>query len=100
MSNVDKLVALGAYSCAGDLLWKGKVMGQLRNGELILTEDGKEALAMDVTDVVAKEDVKPAKPAAKTAPRKRAAAASEVVTEPAVEDAPSTDEPEIDLGDE
>lgn len=56
MSNADKLVALGAYSCAGDLMWKGKVMGQLRNGDLILTADGLSALSMDVTDVVAKED--------------------------------------------
>ena len=62
MSNVDKLVALGAYSCGGELLWKNRVMGQLRNGDLVLTEDGKQALAMDVTDVEVKEDRPKRKP--------------------------------------
>jgi hypothetical protein len=98
MTNAEKLIAVGAQVVGGDLIWKHKVLGRFRNGEFIPTEEGLKALEID--DVVVKEDVKPAKPAAKTAPRKRAAAASEVVTEPAVEDAPSTDEPEIDLGDE
>ena len=64
MSNVDKLVALGAYSCGGELLWKNRVMGHLRNGDLVLTEDGKQALAMDVTDVEVKEDRPKRKPKA------------------------------------
>ena len=62
MSNVDKLAALGAYSCGGELLWKHRVMGYLRNGDLVLTEDGKQALAMDVTDVEVKEDRPKRKP--------------------------------------
>lgn len=56
MSNVDKLLALGAYSCGGDLIWKNKTMGRVRNGVLDLTPDGEAALKMDVTDVEVKED--------------------------------------------
>ena len=95
MSNFEKLTAMGAEVVGGDLIFKHKVLGHFRNGDLHMTEDGQKMLEID--DVVVKEDVKPA---AKTARRKRAAAAPEVVTEPAVEDAPSTDEPEIDLSDE
>lgn len=69
MTNTEKLLALGAYSCAGDLIWKNKVMGQLRDGDLVLTEEGKAALAMDVTDVEVKSETKrKAKPKAEPAP--------------------------------
>lgn len=83
MTNTDKLIALGAYSCGGDLIWKNKVVGRMRDGDLQLTEDGVEALAMDVTDVVAKED-KPKAAKGLKAPKapKAAAPASEA---PAVE---------------
>lgn len=47
MSNLNKLVELGAYSCGGDLIWKGKVLGRFRNGEFIPTEEGLKALGID-----------------------------------------------------
>jgi hypothetical protein len=56
MSNVDKLLALGAYSCGGDLIWKNKVMGHMRDGDFVLTEEGKAVLAMDIEDVEVKQD--------------------------------------------
>lgn len=97
MSNFEKLAAMGAEVVGGDLIFKHKVLGHFRNGDLHMTEDGQKMLEID--DAVVKEDVKPAKPAAKTAPRKRAAAATEVV-EPSAGVTPAADEPEIDLGDE
>ena len=54
MSNVDKLLALGAEIVAGDVLWKHKVLGRFRNGEFIPTEEGLKAL--DIDDAV---EVKP-----------------------------------------
>ena len=54
MSNVDKLLALGAEVVAGDVLWKHKVLGRFRNGEFIPTEEGLKAL--DIDDAV---EVKP-----------------------------------------
>lgn len=56
MSNVDKLLALGAYSCGGDLIWKNKTLGYLRNGELVLTDEGNAVLAMDIEDAEVKQD--------------------------------------------
>lgn len=47
MSNVDKLLALGAEVVAGDVLWKHKVLGRFRNGEFIPTEEGLKALEID-----------------------------------------------------
>lgn len=59
MSNLDKLVAKGAYSCGGELLFKNKVMGQLRNGEFFISDAGKAEL--EISDVEVKE-VKPRNP--------------------------------------
>lgn len=59
MSNLDKLVAKGAYSCGGELLFKNKVMGQLRNGEFFISDAGKAEL--EISDVEIKE-VKPRNP--------------------------------------
>ena len=71
MSNLDKLVAKGAYSCGGELLFKNKVMGTLRNGEFFISDEGKAEL--EVLDVDAKE----AKPRAKKTPKTEPAPAVE-----------------------
>ena len=52
MSVLDKLLALGATPCAGDLLWKHKVMGQFRNGEFTPTAEG--LAASDIEEAVVK----------------------------------------------
>jgi hypothetical protein len=62
MSNFEKLTALGAESVGGDLIWKHKVLGHFRNGDLQLTEEGVKALEID--DVVVKEDKPKRKPKA------------------------------------
>jgi hypothetical protein len=54
MSNFDKLAALGAECVGGDVVYKHKLLGRVRNGDLQLTEDGLKML--DVEDVVVKED--------------------------------------------
>ena len=95
MSNFEKLTAMGADVVGGDLVFKHKVLGHFRNGDLHLTEEGNKMLEVD--DVVVKEDVPAAKPAARTprAPRTAKAAAAPV------EELPTPDaEPEIDLNDE
>ena len=95
MSNFEKLTALGADVVGGDLIYKHKVLGHFRDGDLHLTEEGQKMLEID--DVVVKEDVPAAKPAARTprAPRAAKAAAAPV------EELPTPDaEPEIDLNDE
>lgn len=56
MSDLDKLGALGAYSVGGRLVWKNKVLGTLSDGRLTLTDEGKEVLSMDVTDVEIKSE--------------------------------------------
>ncbi len=95
MSAFEKLFAMGADVVGGDLIFKHKVLGHFRSGDLHLTEEGQKMLAID--DVVVKEDVPAAKPAARTprAPRAAKAAAAPV------EELPTPDaEPEIDLNDE
>ncbi len=95
MSAFDKLSAMGAHVIGGDLILKHKVLGHFRNGDLHLTDEGQKMLEID--DVVVKEDVPAAKPAARTprAPRAAKAAAAPV------EALPTPDaEPEIDLNDE
>lgn len=54
MSNVDKLISLGAECVGGDLVWKHKLLGRIRNGDLQLTEEGVKTL--EIEDVVVKED--------------------------------------------
>jgi len=95
MSNFEKLTALGADVVGGDLIYKHKVLGHFRDGDLHLTEEGQKMLEID--DAVVKEDAPAAKPAARTprAPRAAKAAAAPV------EELPTPDaEPEIDLNDE
>jgi hypothetical protein len=57
MNNLEKLLALGAEVVAGDVLWKHKHLGTLRNGDLTLTEEGVKAL--DIVDVEVKQVVEP-----------------------------------------
>ena len=56
MSNVDKLIALGAQAVGGDLVWKGQLLGQFRNGEFLITPEGEAA--MNIEDVEVRE-IKP-----------------------------------------
>ena len=95
MSAFDKLSAMGAHVIGGDLILKHKVLGHFRNGDLHLTDEGQKMLEID--DVVVKEDVPAAKPAARTP---RAPRAAKTAAAP-VEELPTPDaEPEIDLNDE
>ena len=56
MSNIDRLIAEGAYSCAGSLILKNRELGVLRDGDLVLNDEGRALLAKldDVTDVAVK----------------------------------------------
>ena len=56
MSNHDRLIAEGAYTCAGSMIYKNIEVGVLRDGDLVLNDAGREVLAKlaDVTDVVVK----------------------------------------------
>lgn len=81
MNNLEKLLALGAEVVAGDVLWKHKHLGSLRNGDLTLTEEGVKAL--DIVDVEVKEVVEPVaaiETAATKRGRKKAAEAEEAPT--------------------
>ena len=89
MSNFEKLSALGADVVGGDLIFKHKVLGHFRNGDLQLTEEGQKMLQVD--DAVVKEDVPKT-----TRPARRTAKAAAPVTEPTPEADPEI-EPEIDL---
>lgn len=57
MSDLDKLVALGAQSCAGSLIFKNKVVGTLTGG-FTLTQDGRELLEREagITDLEVKSE--------------------------------------------
>lgn len=70
MTNLEKLLALGAEIVTGDLIWKHKHLGYLRNGDLTLTEEGVKAL--DIVDVEVNEVVEPAAPAKAIRGRKKA----------------------------
>lgn len=76
MSNLDRLLAEGAYTCAGSVIRNNVDFGSLSNGELVLTPAGKAFLDKieGVTDVAAK---------APRASKKKA----EVIAEPTAEDA-------------
>ncbi len=63
MSDLEKLLALGAQVVGGDVIWKHKVLGRLRNGVFDITEDG--LAAAQVEDVEFKEVA--ARPARKKA---------------------------------
>lgn len=86
MSNFEKLTALGADVVGGDLIWKHKVLGRFRDGDLVLTEDGLKALEID--DAPVKEDAP--KPAARGVRKSKA-------VEPAP--APVVEPEALDLGD-
>ena len=78
MSNLDRLLAEGAYTCAGSVIRNNVDFGSLSNGELVLTPAGKAFLDKieGVTDVAVK---------APRASKKKAEAV--VVDEPTAEDA-------------
>lgn len=78
MNNLEKLLALGAEVVAGDVLWKHKHLGSLRNGDLTLTEEGVKAL--DIVDVEVKEVVEA------VAPKRGRKKAAEVEDAPASAD--------------
>ena len=67
MSDLEKLIAKGAYSVAGELVFKNKVMGKLRDGEFFVSDDGMAELQI--------EDVEPKE----VKPRAKKAKADEVV---------------------
>ena len=102
MSAFEKLSAMGADVVGGDLIYKHKVLGHFRDGDLHLTEEGQKMLEID--DAVVKEDAPTAaKPAARAprAPRAPRAAKTAAPTTAPVDELPTPDaEPEIDLNDE
>ena len=85
MNNLEKLLALGAEVVAGDLIWKHKHLGSLRNGDLTLTEEGVKAL--DIVDVEVKEVIEPAVVIEAVAPKRgrKVKVDVEAVAEEAVE---------------
>lgn len=58
MSNADKLIAIGAQVVGGDLIWKHKILGRFRDGDLQLTEEGQAVLAQDIQDVEVKTETR------------------------------------------
>jgi hypothetical protein len=56
MTNSEKLMDMGAQCVAGDLIYKNKVLGSVRNGDLQLTQEGKDFLARDISDAVIKSE--------------------------------------------
>lgn len=61
MSNLEKFMERGADCVAGSIILRGKTMANVRNGDLILTEDGLAELEIDEVPVRTTP-----KPAAKT----------------------------------
>lgn len=51
MSNLEKLLSTGAECVMGNIVWRGKLLGSLRNGDLILTEAGMAELDVDEVEV-------------------------------------------------
>jgi len=60
MSNLAKLLSVGAKSTAGDILLNGKLLGRVRDGDIQLTDEGRAILKREeeVTDVVPKAEKK------------------------------------------
>lgn len=77
MSNLDKLLERGAQAVGGDLILRHKVVGQFRNGDFFVTEDG--LLELEVVEVADVKEVK--KPRAKKADEPAAPAAEDVTIE-------------------
>jgi hypothetical protein len=90
-NQLDELMARGAACVAGDIIFRGKSMGYLKNGVFVISDDGDAELT--ITEVAA---VEVAPKAAK--PRKKK---DEVVEEqaPAAPAAPADDLDLSDLGD-
>ena len=87
MSDLQKLVDAGAYSCGGDLILKGKSLGFLKNGVFVPNEHGEEMLKREaeVTDVVEK------------APKAKAEKAPKAKKVETVDAEPVADKPADDL---
>lgn len=58
VNDADKLIALGAHSVAGDIMWKNKVLGSVRNGVFVPTDEGSAVLTQDIEDAVVKTEVR------------------------------------------
>lgn len=81
MTNLEKLIAAGAKSTAGDLILNHQVVGRVRDGELTLTAEGRAIVNADAVDVVIKSETKrPRKTAAKEAAPAEPAPAEEATT--------------------
>lgn len=94
MSNLDKFMERGAECVAGSIILRGKTLANMRNGDVVLTEDGLAEL--EIEEVVARPaKVAEPKPAAKTT---RAPKAAKGLSVPAPVEAPA---PAVadDLGD-
>lgn len=63
MSNLEKFMERGADCVAGSIILRGKTMANVRNRDLILTEDGLAELEVD--EVPVRMTPKPAAKAAK-----------------------------------
>lgn len=61
MSNAAKMIEMGASCVGGSLLYKNKLLGNIVNGDLHLTDEGKAFLAADISDAVIKSET-PKKP--------------------------------------
>lgn len=77
MSNLEKLLAKGAYSAAGDIIFKNKSLGQMRNGVFAINEAGLAEL--EIEDV----EVKEVKPRAKRLKNEADTAEADVLTQAA-----------------
>lgn len=86
MTNVDRLISLGAQAVGGDLVWKGKLLGQFRYGECILTPEGLDALNIEDVEVV---EVKPR--------RKKAEPVESQITAAVTAPAPDADDVQIEV---
>lgn len=61
MNNLERLLEKGAQAVGGDLILRHKVMGQFRNGDFFVSEDG--LLELDVVDIIDAKEVKTPKAA-------------------------------------
>ena len=77
MSNLEKLLAKGAYSAAGDIIFKNKSLGQMRNGVFAINDAGLAEL--EIEDV----EVKEVKPRAKRLKNEADTAEADVLTQAA-----------------
>lgn len=52
MSILERLLAKGAYSCAGDLILRNVTMGHFRNGDFTPTAEGLKEVEIEDVEVV------------------------------------------------